>query len=528
MRKSLRSLLIALVAALGCAACEDAGTATEALSEDLAEVVLPGKQDNYVSPTSREYALWGIGELTLEPEWQDKSFEEREARVQELLGARFKAYAHFINVYLTDKSSHDSNGGYGGFSGWVRKSSLDWIREPMDDAGMTWAFIWELEMGAPRNLLDRLPIEVRENGETYFLVQMPKLTESQLMAGSYSKDFDPAKHQGELEELEVVVEPAQESFDAWPDYPAMFEDGKLEVLVVVGGDYNEARYDQKSTEQIFKWLRGAGYKHEAKSVADLLLDSPPFTRTLKVGDRSISVELTLLHPDIVEDAALDTLRARIVEGLQTADILIYDGHAGDDPSYSGIVYHYNPRNAISANELGSMELPEKYQIFLFNGCKTYSAYPEAVYENQRKTTKNLDIISTVSFSWLTMQTFTTSGFMAELLATKGGTHDPRTYVEVLSTINKGGNSNVYYGVHGVDDNAHVNPYADAASLCGGCTKDADCPGQGNLCVRFAWGAACGAECTADDGCPGGYACTEIAQSGAITGHQCLPKSLTCE
>lgn len=529
MKKAWSSWLLATLAlTLGATACEDAAPSTETVSDELAEAVLPGKQDNYVSPTSREYGMWGLGELMLEEEWKDKTFEEREARVQDLLGARFKAYAHFINIYLTDKSSHDSNASYGGFSGWVRKSSLDWIREPMDDAGMSWAFIWELEVGAPRDLLDKLPIEVRPNGETYFLVKMPKLSESALMAGSYGKDFDPATFQGEVEEIEVVVEPAKESYDGWPDYRALFGDGKLEVLVVVGGDYNEARYDQKSAEQIFEWLEGAGYASDVKAVTDLKLDSPPFTKKLRAAGADVTVEVTLLYPDIVEDANLSQLRARIVQGLQTADVLIYDGHAGDDPSYSGIVYHYNPRFAISANELGSMELPDKYQIYLFNGCKTYSAYPEAVYKNPRKTTKNLDIISTVSFSWLTMQTFTTSGFLSELLAKRGSTHDPRTYVEILATINKGSNSNVYYGVHGVDDNDHVNPYADPATLCATCSKDSDCPGEGNLCVRYAWGAACAAECTADDGCPSGYACTEIAKGGAITGRQCLPKSLTCE
>lgn len=518
-------MIAALALALGACAADEA--ATEAGSDDLAEVVAPGKQDNYVSPTSREFNLWGIGDLTLDETWKDKTFEEREAHVQDMLGARFKAYSHFINVYLTDKSSHDANGDYGGFSGWVRSSSLDWIREPIDEAGMTWAFIWELQIAAPRNLLDKLPIEVREDGDTYFVVKLPKLTESALLNGSYPKDFDPAKFTGDLEDLEVVVEPAPESYDGWPDYNGMFEDGKLDVLIVVGGDYNDARYDLKSAEQIFAWLKSAGFSHDAKAVTDLKLDSAPFRKKLKANGRDVSVEVTFLYPDIVEDAQLDTLGARIAEGIKTTDILLYDGHAGTDPDYSGVVYHYNPRKAISATALGEMELPQKYQLFVFNGCKTYGAYPEAVYKNPGKTTKNLDIISTVSFSWLTLQTFTTSGFIGELLAVKKGTHDPRTYVEILATINKGGNSNVYYGVHGIDDNAHVNPYADTAKLCKTCKSDADCAGAGNLCVRFSWGSTCGAECTADDGCPTGYACTEVAIGGAISGRQCLPKTLTC-
>lgn len=521
MKKSLMFAVLALV--MG--ACAD--EAQDAGQSELAEVVAPGKQDNYVSPTSKEFNLWGIGELSLEPSWKDKTFQEREAHVQDLLGARFKAYSHFINVYLTDKTSHDANHGYGGFSGWVRSSSLDWIREPVDEDGMAWAFIWELQIGAPRNLMDRLPIEVREDGDVYFVVKMPKLSESALLAGSYPKGFDPSKHTGELEDLEVVVEPAPESHDAWPDYRGMFDDGRLEVLIVVGGDYNEQRYDAQAAEQIFKWLKGAGFKHDAKLLADLRVDGAPFTRTLKAGGKDVAVEVSLVHPDIVEDAQLDLLRQRIVKGFQTADVVLYDGHAGSDPDYSGVVYHYNPRKAISATELSKLELPSKYQVYVFNGCKTYSTYPETVYKNPSKTTANLDIISTVSFAWLNLQTFTTSGFLSELVALRNGTHDPRTFVEILTTINKGGNSNVYYGVHGVDDNAHINPYADTAKLCASCTKDADCSGAGNLCVRFSWGAACGAECTANDGCPAGYACTEVALGGAISGRQCLPKTLKC-
>jgi hypothetical protein len=521
--KATRILLLLAGAALVFGGCADEAAEPEATG-DLSEVVLPGKTDNYLSPTSREYNLWGIGEILLEEEWRDKTFEEREARVQDLLAYRFKAYSHFINVYLTDKGHGDANESYGGFSGLVRSTSLDWVREPMDDEGMVWAFIWEIQMGAPRDLVSRLPFELRDNGEQYLVVKMPKLDEYALQSSNYPKDFDPATYNGEIDDIEVVVEPQEESVDGWPGYRAMFEDGLLDVTIIVGGDYNDKRYDLKSAEEIFAWLKKAGYAHPAKKLAELTVDAAPFTKSLVADGRTVAIEVTLLYPDM----ELGAVRKRIVDAYEKNDLVIYDGHAGQDPEYSGIVYHYNPRHALSVVELAALKLPEKYQLFVFNGCKTYSAYPEGVYKNPAKNPENLDIVSTVNFSWLTMMPYTTSAFLGELLAVRSGSHDPRTYLEILSSVNKGANHNVYYGVHGIDDNSHVNPYADTATLCSPCSSDAGCPGQGNLCVRFPWGSVCGAECTSDDGCPSGYACTDIAKAGAITGRQCLPVSHTCQ
>lgn len=517
------NLLSALVAALLAAGCVDE-PAEE--SDDSAAAVYPGKADNYLSPTSREYSLWGMGDWTLSDDWKDRPRAEQEAEVRSKLEYKFKAYSHYINLYITDKSSHDANQGYGGFSGLVRTSSLDWILEPVDDAGLVWTFIWELEMGGPRDLLDTLPVKT-DNNQVYFMVKLPKLSESQLVSGSYSSDFDATKYEGELEEIQVMIEPIDESVDAWPDYRAMFADNVLDVVIVIGGDYNEERYDIKAAKEIFSWFSKAGYSGGTASFETLAIDSSPFTRTLSANGSEVKVEVRLLHPDIVADDQLAQLEAAVNKAYETADIVIYDGHAGQDPNYSGVVYHYNPRKAISANDLAKLNLPDKYQIFVFNGCKTYNAYPDAIYAGSSKTHKNLDIISTVNFSWLTMQPFTTSSFLNQILLRKSGTHDPQTYVEILREINKSNNYNVYYGVHGLDDNGHSNPYAEVSSLCLECGSDSDCPGQGNRCVRFEFGRVCGIECTANDGCPAGYFCGDIASGTQITGRQCMPNGFTC-
>jgi len=528
MKSSFR--LFALPALVLAAACSSGSSTPEeiATGSDVVDPVAEGKEDNYLSPTSMEYRIGGEGKLDLDAAaWGEKTDAEKEARAQELLGDKFKAYLHFINVYVTNKEHEDSNAAYGGFSGMVRKSSLGSLVDPSGTDKLSWSFMWDAEMAGPRDIMSKLPIETRSNGERYFVVQMPKLTEQQLSYSSYPKDFNPATYEGEIEELEVSITPIPASADAWPEYAQMLEDGKLDMLVLVGGDYNEERYDLKAAEEIFNWLKKAGYQHPAATYKELTLESPPFTRKMKANGKDVAIEISFLHPDIVEDGKLDSLRAKIVEAYESMDVLIYDGHAGEDPSYSGVVYHYNPRHAISANDLAALKLPSKYQLFLFNGCKTYAGYPDALYSSPNKTTKNLDLISTVNFSWLTMQPFTTSGFINELTAQSGGTHDPHTFMEILSQINKSSNYNVYYGVHGIDDNPHGNPYMSGDLLCKSCTSDAACGGAGNRCIRFSTGMACGGECTADDGCPTGYTCRKIASGSQIVGSQCMPKNLQC-
>jgi len=506
--------------------CDDATTTS---TDDGAEAVLPGKADNYLSPTSREYSVWGDGQIELDRDtWADADADAREAHVRELVDHRVKAYTHYINEYLTDKGHGDSNADYGGFAGLVRGTTSDFIVEQVDDDGLAWIFLWEVEMGGPRDLLSVVPT-VTEDGVEYVIVKLPVLTERQLEYSSFPKDFDPSTYSGEIEEIQVIIEPIEESSDGYPEYDQLFEDDLLDVVIVVGGDYNEARYDLQQTEEIYGWLKSAGYEHDTEVYTDLTLASPPFKKSITVEGREVAVEVTLLWGDILPIADIDQLRQRIIEAYEGADVIIYDGHAGEDPDYSGVVYHYNPRHAISATQLAQLNLPDRYQIYLFNGCKTYGAYPEAVMKNTVKTTKTVDIVSTVNFSWLSQQTFTTSGFLRELLGQSGGTHDPRTWREVLTAINQRANYNVYYGVHGIDDNPHLNPYADVSTLCDSCSGDRDCPGAGNLCVRLADGGKhCAAECTADDGCPSGYVCGEIAVGYRVTGHQCLPKSYRCE
>ncbi|MCK5796411.1 MAG: hypothetical protein KAI47_04475 [Deltaproteobacteria bacterium] len=497
------------------------------VSEDIAGVIPSGKADDYLSSTSREYFLSGEMNLTLDAIWAEKEVDAKRDRAKTLAEYKAKAYGYYLNDYLVAKENEDANGTYDGFGALIKQTTLDTLIEQTDKDGMRWSVLWEIEMGAPHDLISKLPIETDAHGATSFKLKVPVLTAWQLEHSSYPRHFDPSTYKQDMEEIVVTIRPEKASSDAYPEYEELFKDGKLDVLILVGGDYNDSRYDLASTEKIFDWLRIAGYQHEARKYTDLTLDSPPFLRTINVAGKKVNIEITLYWGDIVPVDELDKLRTKIIDAYKTMDVVIYDGHAGQDPGYSGVVYHYNPRHAIPANDFAALSLPSKYQIYLFNGCKTYNTYPDAMYRNPVKTTKNLDIISTINFSWLSMQATTTSAFLVELLARKGGTHDPQTYMQILSRINKDANDNVYYGVHGLDDNPHGNPYADVASLCQPCTASAACPGGDNLCVGLSGGTVCAMECTANDGCPEGYTCAPVTQGGKVTGHQCLPKGYVC-
>ena len=108
-------------------------------------------------------------------------------------------------------------------------------------------------------------------------------------------------------------------------------------------------------------------------------------------------------------------------------------------------------------------------------------------------------------------------------------HEPWTYGKLLKKLD--GNSYWFhsmYGVHGIDDNPRLHPYAKIASFCLTCSDHADCGGYGNKCVRLTnTERVCTGECITSDACPSGYECRDIAEDYWITTRQCVPSSGTC-
>ena len=86
-----------------------------------------------------------------------------------------------------------------------------------------------------------------------------------------------------------------------------------------------------------------------------------------------------------------------------------------------------------------------------------------------------------------------------------------------------------YGIHGIDDNPTLHPYAEPANQCQSCSNSDQCGGVGNLCVGIGGDRACVTACTDDRGCSEGFRCTAIASQSSreVYDHACVPADFSC-
>lgn len=525
----LPSFCVAICAALACVACDDPADAPATPADPAATAVIveDGKADNYFSSNGREYDVRGVDrfELVREDGEDDAAYQ---ARALEFAQERFKAITFFLNAYVKQKSSKDANFDYGGFRTTVRQRSIQAADLLLVEEGR-FSITFETEIAGPNSLANMMDAKEVDAGLWRFDLIMPQLTTSEVTSGRYSrtyKKFDGEAHPVDQRDvLTLDFEVGQNSLDAYPRYFEMLaDDDKIDILILVGGDYNDKRYDLELAEELFDDLQDRlGFKAPVDTWDQLGLDSGPFTRTMNTVFGEFPVEVYLVHPGMAVENP-----QRLIESFKDhaskRDIVIYDGHAGYDASYSGIVVTYQPRTAIAADDFKNMDLPEKPQLFFLNGCKTYSVYPDALLAHPKKTAENLDIISTVNFSWLSQMIYITRDFLGLILKHDAdGLHQPVSFQGILSGLNRGRSWDVIYGVHGADDNPHQSPWADDTALCLACDTNADCYGADALCVN----GGCGFGCTSDAGCPSDYACKQIAQSGVITAKQCVPTARSC-
>src|SRR5690606_30816990 len=141
---------------------------------------------------------------------------------------------------------------------------------------------------------------------------------------------------------------------------------------------------------IYDELLALGLRSPVASFAELALDSAPFEGSLDVAGKAVTVRATLVHADMAPDDRLDDLVTKFKARASEADVVVYRGHAGTRLDYSGVVVHYEPRVAIPASDFDWLDLPSKYQVFVFDGCETYTGYADKLYENPQKDEKNAD------------------------------------------------------------------------------------------------------------------------------------------
>lgn len=368
-----------------------------------------------------------------------------------------------------------------------RQSSAT-IKDLTPSADGKYTFVVSAEFAGVKDLASKLPMKT-EGGLTYLPV--------------------PATLGTSTETLKVTLAPIERSLNAYPKYLELFQDG-LDIAVHVGGDHNDPPQDIGHARSIYDDLVASGFRSPVARFEDLKIDSGALTSSVQVQGKAVPVRVRIVHVDMSTPDTRQTLVDAYKSSMKTADVVIYDGHAGRQLDYSGVVVAYKPtRVAIPASTFKDVEVTDKQQVYLFNGCETYTGYADKLYENPKKNTNNTDVITTGNFSAIQAKANQVIAFIHSFVDQKQGAWIPRSWDSVLQRMNDvGERSWVHvYGVHGIDENPKVSPLADVSKLGVACTKDADCGAADSKCLTVSSSRkVCGVACADSKGCPTGTKC----------------------
>jgi hypothetical protein len=325
--------------------------------------------------------------------------------------------------------------------------------------------------------------------------------------------------------LQVFITPIERSLNAYPMYLDMFADG-LDISVHVGGDHDVPPQDIDHARSIYDDLVASGFKSPVGKFEDLKIDSGPLTSAIKVKGADVPVRVKIFHVDMSTPDTRNTLVDAYKASVKNADVVIYDGHAGRELDYSGIVVAYNPaRASLPASEFKNIDATDKQQVYLFNGCETYTGYADALYDNPKKNTTNTDIITTGNFSAIQAKANQVITFIHAFIDQKSGAWIPRSWDSVLARMNAVGEQSWVhvYGVHGLDENPKGSPLADLSKVGAECTQDADCGAVDSKCLQVSSSKkVCGMACADTVGCPAGTKCVLPTGHTSADDQQCSP------
>lgn len=545
-----------LIACTALACTESDGDEVSTLAQGPAGIVPEGKADDFFSDVAREYTVTGQTVAQLADDCAERFPDalDIEARcTREAIGLKNFAIGWFLNQYVIDK--HDSaNEDWGGFTGMTRPESFADLEVGAPDAQRRVQYTFTSELSGPLDLLDVMPTESCGDGTDArcFQLDVPVLehaTLAQMETGSewYRSSpwsaYAPELYDGEKETLELRIEPFPRSTDAFLEYGKLFSaeqlertDGVLRIGAFVGWDYYDDRYDLQTARELYRYLTDdLGMESPAESYDAYGIESGSLTGSVTLPDgREVRVEVTLVHPGQGDPADPDfagQMKAAMVDALGSSQIVTYEGHAG--PLYGFALANWR---ATEAGELDDSELPfidvppDFYQVVLASGCDTYMV-ADALYKIPVKAERvDLDVITTSSFSNAAGRGRTTKALLdAVLNGDDDGVLEPQTYGDLLRSLNSERWMTPLFGVHGIDDNPRDNPFADESVACRPCETDADCGGQGNMCVGLGNGeVVCTTLCRTDADCGDGEACYGVYSGDTIVSNQCAPTTLTCE
>ena len=533
----MRSLPLLAAAALLVPACSSAtggGDPEDSIAVD------DGKEDNFLSADAQEYLLTGKATVVLDASMATASDADRKAAAQKLIGYKQIALAWFITEYFVDKEDSDANFKFGGFGAQAKGGMWDDLAVTEHADHITYDFKFRQYAAGPKNLMSKLPIRI-EGGQKVFDLYVGKPTNDEMSHLVTDEEWyrqapwdswDPSKVSDAQKELITfaIAPDTKVSTDAFFDTKKMIEDGVLDIDVHFGWDYHD-NYHLKHSKEVFAWLEAQGFTPPVASWDQLTHTSGPFTRTYDANGKTVKVEVRLFVGKIGQDNDTETdaggkvLEADVRDSFKKRDVIIFEGHAG--PFYGFSMANWNKTNEgdFDDSDMRTADIATKYQVVLAEGCETYQI-GEALRANPNKNGKNVDVITTMSFSNAETAA-ATEDFITAILA-----HDPsdrlrpRNIMSLLTKLDSeaaDAGMHTMYGIHGIDEDPHLHPFADVSKFGTKCTQNADCGGPGNLCTTMgSSGKRCTAACAGDGGCPSPYTCKAVASvsSATIFGRAC--------
>jgi len=541
---SSRALLVLAAASLAgaCAAAPPPGDDTE---DGFA--VPDGKADDFLSLSAREYIVAGRASVTLEPELATASEQDKLARVHELIGLEQTAIAWFLNQYLVDKESEETNANYGGFGAMAKNGSYADMNIAAVDA-LTYEFDFRQLIAGRNDLIDRLPLTTTADGAKQLVLTIGKPSNAELAEletnaewyrrapwGSWSPATVAADQKTDIT-LTITLE--RDSNDAWFDYAQLFADDKLTLDVHFGWDYH-SEYHVKHARALFEWLVQQRFHPPVATFEELSRTSGPFTRKLDADGRPVEIQVRIFYGKAGSDTDPDTdAGGRVLEddmraSLADSDVIVYSGHSGPFYGFALANWRRTDEGDFDDTEMRTAVMPsDRYQIVVAEGCDTYQIGAAFAANPNKPDLHNVDVITTTSFSNASTPATVETVITRLLESDSRGHHRPRTVKSLLEDLD--GNSqwgfHTMYGIHGIDDDPHAHPYGHLDNLCASCRVNADCGGLGNMCVGVgSSGRRCAVACTDDTGCPSGYGCRLIASqaSRAIYTSACVRSDLSC-